>query len=218
MKPIVSKMMPRLLFLCCASFFSHALAQADAHLPMTKLAIDKQGIKVWTYKVKNNPVFSYKAATSIYSSITNVSALLLNPNEAPKWAPYVRRIDVLSPTNAAGIAIYRMELDLPFPLTDRDVVIKSQLSYLADGSILLFNEATQDQRAPIQDNMVRVARYQGSWLLKPNTQGYVEITTSGYADLGGAIPASFANLFVEQQPYQMLQSMRSYLRDNRLQS
>ncbi|HNC87089.1 MAG TPA: hypothetical protein PLT95_09310, partial [Agitococcus sp.] len=38
--------------------------------------------------------------------------------------------------------------------------------------------------------------------------------TNGYADLGGAIPLSFSNLFVKQQPYQMLVNLRRYLQEN----
>jgi len=34
------------------------------------------------------------------------------------------------------------------------------------------------------------------------------VTTTGYADPAGAIPLSFVNMFVQQQPYQMLMKMK----------
>lgn len=177
----------------------------------SKLAIDRQGIKVWTYQTANNPAFNYKATTTVHSSPSTVAALILDPDAAPKWAPYVHKIDVISPPDANGLSVFRMELDLPFPLQDRDVVIKAQLTQAADGSMSLNSEAVSDARAPKRDGIVRVTNYKGNWSLRALGNGQVEVTTSGYADLGGAIPLAFANLFVQQQPYQMLQNMRQHL-------
>ena len=36
----------------------------------------------------------------------------------------------------------------------------------------------------------------------------VKVSTTGYADPAGAIPLSFVNMFVQQQPYQMLMKMK----------
>ena len=40
----------------------------------------------------------------------------------------------------------------------------------------------------------------------------VKVTSSGFADPAGAIPTSFVNTFVEQQPYQMLQKMKQQIK------
>lgn len=176
-----------------------------------KLAIDRQGIKVWTYQIAGNPALNYRATTTLNSSLSTVAALIVSPEDAPQWAPYVHRIDVISPLDATGVTIYRMELGLPFPLQNRDVVIRSQLSQAEDGSVSLHSEAVKDTRAPERSGVVRVTRYQGSWHIKAVGKGQVEVTTSGYADLGGAVPLSFANIFVQQQPFEMLRNMRSYI-------
>jgi hypothetical protein len=194
-----------------ALMLATTLQAGEYPMHTARLAIDRDGIKVWTYQTAGNPAINYQASTILNSSLPAVAALIVSPEDAPQWAPYVHRIEVLSPLDADGVTVFRMELDLPFPLQDRDVVVRSQLRQTADGSVSLINEAVSDSRAPVRSGMVRVTRYQGSWQIRALAKGQVEVTTSGYADLGGAVPLSFANIFVEQQPFQMLRNMRSYI-------
>lgn len=177
-------------------------------------AINRDGVKVWTYKTEGNPAVSYHASVTLNTSLNNTIALITNYKTAAEWAPYVGKIEVISPLNNDGEMIYRMELDLPFPMTDRDVVIKSRLHQRPTGEVWLENKAIKDARAPERSGLVRVQHYQGSWQLRPLKNNQLEVTTNGYADLGGAIPLSFSNLFVKQQPYQMLVNLRRYLQEN----
>lgn len=206
----VANTLALIAFLALANTSAYA-AEATPAVHSSKLAIDKQGIKVWTFKTAGNPASNYKATTTVHSSVSTIAALILSPDEAPKWAPYVHCIDVISPPDANGQTVFRMELDLPFPLQDRDVVIKAQISQNTDGSVILNSEAVSDTRAPKREGIVRINNYKGGWSLRPSGNGQVEVTTTGYADLGGSIPLSFANMFVQQQPYQMLQKMREHL-------
>ncbi len=193
---------------------SSAYALDNSAISAQAPAINRDGVKVWTYKEHGNPAVSYQASVTLNTSLNNTIALIMNHKTAAEWAPYVGKIEVISPLNADGVMIYRMELDLPFPMTDRDVVIKSQLRQRSSGEVWLENTAIKDARAPERSGLVRVQHYQGSWQLRPLKNNQLEVTTNGYADLGGAIPLSFSNLFVKQQPYQMLVNLRRYLQEN----
>ncbi|HNE91804.1 MAG TPA: START domain-containing protein [Agitococcus sp.] len=193
---------------------SSAYALDNSAISAQAPAINRDGVKVWTYKEQGNPAVSYQASVTLNTSLNNTIALIINHKTAAEWAPYVGKIEVISPLNAEGVMIYRMELDLPFPMTDRDVVIKSQLRQRNTGEVWLENTAINDDRAPEREGLVRIKHYQGSWQLRPLKNNQLEVTTNGYADLGGAIPLSFSNLFVKQQPYQMLVNLRRYLQEN----
>lgn len=197
------------------SFISSKAYALDPNTIAAKTpAINRDGVKVWTYKTEGNPAVSYQASVTLNASLNNTIALITNHKTAAEWAPYVGKIEVISPLNAEGVMIYRMELDLPFPMTDRDVVLKSQLRQRNSGEVWLESTAITDARAPERSGLVRVKHYQGSWQLRPLKNNQLEVTTNGYADLGGAIPLSFSNLFVKQQPYQMLVNLRRYLQEN----
>lgn len=193
---------------------SSAYALDNSAISAQAPAINRDGVKVWTYKEQGNPAVSYQASVTLNTSLNNTIALITNHKTAAEWAPYVGKIEVISPLNAEGVMIYRMEIDLPFPMTDRDVVIKSQLRQRNTGEVWLENTAINDGRAPEREGLVRIKHYQGSWQLRPLKNNQLEVTTNGYADLGGAIPLSFSNLFVKQQPYQMLVNLRRYLQEN----
>jgi hypothetical protein len=183
-------------------------AAAEPAAPPAKLALERQGIRVWTHMAEGNPAVNYRATTVLNSTVTGAANLILDPEIAPQWAPYVHRIEVLSPPDSAGIMVFRMELDLPFPLQDRDVVVRARISRAADGVFTLHGEAVTDARAPVRPGVVRISRYQGGWTIRPVGAGQVEVTTRGYADLGGAVPLSLANLLVPQQLFHMLSNMR----------
>ena len=53
--------------------------------------------------------------------------------------------------------------------------------------------------------------YQGDWTFQKLANNKVKVSTYGYANPEGSIPLKFVNLFVEQQPYQMLQKMKTEL-------
>ncbi len=183
----------------------------------TKLAIDRNGIKVWTYQTVGNPAFNYRATTVLDSSVTSVVAALQDTTYLNKWVPYLRKIQTIEQKDD-GSFIMRMELDFPFPLQDREVVIGGSIKQAADGTVTIINKSVQDARAPVQSRLLRVEHYEGSWQIKPLGKNRTEVTTTGYADPGGLLPLSIVNMFVQQQPYQMLQSMKTIVQSPRYQN
>jgi hypothetical protein len=173
-----------------------------------KLAIDKQGIKVWTFQTPNNPAFNYRASTEVDNSLSSVVALILDTGYLTKWVPYVSVVDVLDRDDNAGTFTIRMEMDFPFPLKDRDVVVKGKISQTPQGIVTIKNELATDKRAPINPKLVRITRYEGEWVLKPLAANKVSVMTTGYADPGGNVPLSIANMFTQKQPFEMLKNMK----------
>ncbi|MEY4517342.1 MAG: hypothetical protein RL180_1688 [Pseudomonadota bacterium] len=184
----------------------------------TKLAIDRHGVKVWTYQTVGNPAFNYRATTILDSNVTGVVAAIQDTSYLNKWVPYLRTIDTLENTNAAGMFVLRMELDFPFPLQDREVVVSGSMKQAADGTVTMINKAVSDPRAPIQSRLLRVEHYEGSWLIRPISKNRTEVTTTGYADPAGLLPLPIVNMFVQQQPYQMLRNMQTIVRSPRYQN
>ena len=111
-----------------------------------------------------------------------------------------------------------MQLDFPFPLQDRDIVVQGKISQTADGTVTIKNRAITDSRVPVRQNVLRLTHYEGDWTLKPLGPGRTEVSTTGYGDPGGVIPLSVANMFVQQQPYQMLGRMKDYVKSTRYQN
>jgi len=165
-----------------------------------KLSLHRNNIKVWTYQTENNPVFQYKAETTFDVPLERAVAVVLDVERTPQWVPYVGKAQLLSRDEKKGEFTLYMVLDFPFPL-------KEKMTKNADGSISIKNNAVQNNY-PEQPDIIRLTKYAGDWTFQKLANNKVKVTTTGYADPAGAIPLSFVNMFVQQQPYQMLMKMK----------
>lgn len=197
-----------MIVLLCAVVLG-AIAQAKS-VENAKLSIDKNNIKVWTYQNEQNPVFLYKAETTYHAPIENAVSLILDVEQAVQWVPYMGSIKVLSRDDQKGDFTLYMVLDFPFPLKDRDLVVQGKMIKAANGQIIIKNKAIQSTY-PLNPNYVRLTDYQGDWTFQKLAKNKVKVSTSGYANPEGSIPLTFVNMFVQQQPYQMLQKMKDQL-------
>ena len=190
-----------------AALLSITSLTATAATDAAKLSLNRNNIKVWTYQTENNPVFQYKAETTFDVPLERAVAVVLDVERTPQWVPYVAKAQLLSRDEKKGEFILYMLLDLPFPLKDRDLVIKGKMNKNADGSISVKNNAIKNSY-PERPNVIRLNQYTGDWTLQRLTNNKVKVMTTGYADPAGSIPLSFVNMFVQQQPYQMLMKMK----------
>ena len=175
-----------------------------------KLSIHKNNIKVWTYQNSQNPVFLYKAETTYDTPFEKAVGLILDVDHAVKWVPYICSIKVLSRDDKKGEFLLYMVLDFPFPLKDRDLVVQGKMLKDAQGIISIKNKAVDKGYAKNPD-YVRLTHYEGDWTFQKLANNKVKVSTSGYANPEGSIPLSFVNMFVQQQPYQMLLKMKAEL-------
>ncbi|WP_180178354.1 START domain-containing protein [Acinetobacter sp. YH01005] len=200
--------MKKVIFMACAVAFTAAV-QAKT-MDNAKLTINKNNIKVWTYQNAQNPVFQYKAETSFDVPIEKAVTLILDVENAVNWVPYMGSVKVLSRDDQKGEFSLYMVLDFPFPLKDRDLVVQGKMRKDAQGIISIQNKAVK-KGYPINPNYVRLTDYEGDWTFQRLGNQKVKVSTYGYANPEGSIPLSFVNMFVQQQPYQMLQKMKVQL-------
>ena len=196
-----------LLMLGLSTCICAASAQNIEH---AKLSIHKNNIKVWTFQQQSSPVFVYKAETTFNVPLEKAAALILDVDHAGKWVPYVGSVKVLSRDDQKGEFLLYMVLDFPFPLKDRDLVVKGKMSKDAQGIISIQNTAIEGGY-PLNPDYVRIRQYEGDWTFQKLGNQKVKVSTYGYANPEGSIPLSFVNMFVQQQPYQMLQKMKNEL-------
>jgi hypothetical protein len=175
-----------------------------------KLSINKNNIKVWTYQNNQNPVFLYKAETTYDTPFEKAVGLILDVDHAVKWVPYMGSVKVLSRDDKKGEFLLYMVLDFPFPLKDRDLVVQGKMMKDAQGIISIKNKAV-DKGYPKNPNYIRLTHYEGDWTFQKLANNKVKVSTYGYANPEGSIPLTFVNMFVQQQPYQMLQKMKAEL-------
>lgn len=182
-----------------------------------KLSIDKNGIKVWTSQATSAPILQYRAETVFDASMENVLGLMLDSKRAPRWMPYVNEIKVLQKPDAQGNMLTYMRLDMPFPLTDRDLIAQGKIFKSKDGKVTIQNRGIKDNRYKSNLGLVRIDHYEGNWTFEQIAPSRVKVVATGYSDPGGNIPPSFVNTFAQQQPYQMFVKMQQQLKPSHYQ-
>ena len=193
-----------ILMTCAVAMFATAQAKP---LDNAKLSMNKNNIKVWTYQNSQNPVFLYKAETIYDTPLEKAVGLILDVDHAVKWVPYMGSVKVRSRDDKKGEFLLYMVLDFPFPLKDRDLVVQGKMVKDAQGVISIKNKAIDKGYAKNPD-YVRLTHYEGDWSFQKLANNKVKVSTYGYANPEGSIPLTFVNMFVQQQPYQMLQKMK----------
>ncbi|TCM65105.1 START domain-containing protein [Acinetobacter calcoaceticus] len=178
-----------------------------------KLSLNKNNIKVWTFPNPNSPNLTYKAETTLNVPIERAVALVLDVQRTAQWAPHVSKVEVLSRNDQKGEFSIYMVLDFPFPLQDRDLIVAGKVTKDSQGVIRIQNRAIAQGKA-LDSSYVRLKQYQGDWVFQKIDANNVKVMMSGFANPEGSIPTSVANMFVEQQPYQTLQKMKTELAKN----
>jgi len=95
----------------------------------------------------------------------------------------------------------------PWPVSDRDVVLRSRRSDLPDGGIRLEFENTTTPEVPPVDGVVRMRRLVGSYALRPEGTGTHVVYTLD-SDPGGSLPGWLVRQASKDLPYYTLRNLR----------
>ncbi|MFN3398043.1 MAG: START domain-containing protein [Sulfurimicrobium sp.] len=179
------------------------------------LARERNGISVWTQPQPGFPIHAFRATTIVPSTLNAVVALILDTASAPRWAYRTSRISVLEQDEAKGTFLIQADTDFPWPLSDRDVVLAGQVSQDEKTRVVTIrSRAVQDVvRYPPREGFLRMRDMDGVWQLRPLPGAKVEVSMTGRADPGGAIPAGVINLLIHETPYQTLRRLREVVQE-----
>lgn len=176
--------------------------------PKWKLALNKDGIKVYLADTEDSKLKQFKATVFINASPAAISAAVCDLENNYKWFDSVEKAKLISRNNANDFE-YTQVINVPFPLDNRLMVTRCQVKKLANGVIRLEVNET-DTEVANADKYVRMPLMRGYWHLTPENGG-TQITYSFIADPGGSVPTWLVNQFIADGPYKTLSGLRKYL-------
>ncbi len=104
-----------------------------------------------------------------------------------------------------GIRYHR--IGSPWPVSDRDVVLRSTRNELEAGGIFIEFRSTSDENVPVARGVVRMPRLVGSYDLHP-IDGGTRIIYTVDSDPGGRLPAWLLKQASRDLPYFTLRNLR----------
>ncbi|MBL4681441.1 MAG: hypothetical protein JKY88_12060 [Pseudomonadales bacterium] len=111
-------------------------------------------------------------------------------------------------TKADGSLLIYNRVASPWPVSDRDVLIRSSETSLDNGGVLMKFGNVQDSSVNVPRGVVRMVRLVGSYRLTPSPKGGTDVIYTLDSDPGGKIPAWLVKQASKDLPYKTLKNLR----------
>lgn len=196
------------LFLAMFLVLLSPMAYAKSGTP----TINKNGISVWKQPVPNSKVLGFKAKTVIDATPKQIMAVIMDINSYTRWIPRTLSAVNFPEQRENNLPKVYTIIDMPFPLADRELLIASKITQDPNGTVYVTNKLTNVQGVEPNKKFIRVTSYSGTWLLEPNGKK-TNVTITGHADMAGGLPKWVANMFVTDQPYEMLYNLKKIVKE-----
>lgn len=171
-----------------------------------QLAKDEDGIKVYLSSVPGSKYKAYRGVVDIKADVATLQALQEDVKGSCKWLHACAEMRLLKSEN--GNTWTYSKINMPWPVTGRDVVIHVTSEKTADGGLVRHMKA-EPTFIPEEKGEVRVPELVGEWRLVPKGAGVTEVTYQVQTEPGGSIPSWLANSFVVDAPLNTLKGLRA---------
>ena len=135
-------------------------------------------------------------------------ALLKDAEFNQQWVYRSGGATILEENGYAQAYVYGI-VDAPWPMRDRDTVVRFDYRQQADTKSITIAITNFPDFIATKDEFVRVPRFGGYWKLQPEKDGWVEVIYQVYGDPGGWIPVWVANHAAVISVKRTLHKMRS---------
>lgn len=186
-------------------FFTSAIslfAQKDSN---TKLAVDKENIKIYLTKLDTTPFKEYRAEMTVNANIDSVSKQILDINSLQKWNYKTRKSELIKKVSDTCWIFY-MNHHLGWPIQDRDHVSRVTLIKKKDEQIITIMPA--NKMVEEKEDIVRIKYFKGYWYLKKLEKDKTLVVQQVYGNPGGSIPAFMVNMVVTKGPFESFVELR----------
>jgi hypothetical protein len=189
-----------LVLILCASIF----ARAEITWELKK---DKDGIKVYTGNIPNSNIKAVKVTCVLSARLSQLTALLLDTRAHEQWV-YNTKTSYLIQQLSTNRLIYYSEVTMPWPLTNRDIVVEMNISQQSATKVIYVSAANAEAYVPIHKDIVRVPLSKVNWIITPIGNNQLSVEYIGQADPGGSVPAWLVNSFSTKGPFETFKKLK----------
>ncbi|MBP7584450.1 MAG: START domain-containing protein [Spirochaetes bacterium] len=172
-----------------------------------RLVRDESGIRVFTRDVADSDMDEFKAVTVINARIEVISEIFRDGPGYVKWMADCIEARIVKSIGRDTLIIYHAT-NAPWPVNDRDVVVKSRVVRdYSRGSFTAYLESFDTDLVPRRSDRVRMTKLTASFELAVVDREHTRVTYTVLADPAGSIPASVTNFFAKNNPHTTLKGL-----------
>lgn len=175
-----------------------------------KLKSEKNNIKIYTSPSPDSKIKALKVVCPIDARLSQLAAVLLDINATTEWV-YKTKLAVVQKQISPSEAIYYSEIDMPWPLSDRDFIARIKVTQNPTTKIVTVDTENLPDFLPVKKDIVRVRHSEAKWIFKPLTNNKVLIEYILVVDPGGSIPVWLVNMFSTKGPFECFQKLKEQI-------
>ncbi|MGJ8686100.1 MAG: START domain-containing protein [Spongiibacteraceae bacterium] len=173
---------------------------------------DKKGIQVFSKPVENSSLNAVKGVATIKAPLNRLVSILLNPGYRPLWDKLCSESFLYKSLGDSEALVY-VHNAMPWPVSDRDMLARVTWSQEQSTSTVFIKSRGTSGLYPEKDGIVRVTELSHDWVLRPNGDGTIEVTTNVHLDPAGPLPSWLINTLSVESPYDALSKLRQHVDD-----
>lgn len=177
-----------------------------------ELKKDKNDVKVYVREAKDSPFKELKMSYDVEASMSAIVALLQDVEAIPDWV-YKCTESYLVKEVSEDEEYYYNRVDFPWPLSDRDFVVKSTFTRDTVNNTMRSESWVANDMIPEKEDVVRIKDLHLWWEFTPKENGIVHIEYYLKSDPGGYLPAWIVNIAADQGPLQTVKRFRKALKN-----
>ncbi|QQD19344.1 START domain-containing protein [Spongiibacter nanhainus] len=181
-----------------------------------RLEKDKDGVEVYMRDVEGSDYRAFRGVAIVPGELNQVMAVLDDTGNFSTWMHNCKQALLLEKRNLLDRVQY-LQLDFPWPATDREMILRNQISQDIDSRVVTIElsltapEALSpgaQERLPAAGDHQRVAGALGRYVLTPLSESETRVEYEMVLDPGGALPAGLVNSQLVDNPYETLRALR----------
>ncbi len=147
-----------------------------------------------------------KLVTEVDASVRDITNYTANIENLIHWVYACEEVQLLE--KDASETIYYLVSDMPYPMTDRDIIIRKTVEEGASDSY--FKTVSENYtKLTRESNLVRIPRFKAIWVFETLPTGRTKITYEVTADSGGSIPNWVKDRFAYYGPLKSMENLIS---------
>jgi hypothetical protein len=167
---------------------------------------EKDGIKVYTRTEKNSALKSFKGVTDMRTTMEKICTMIGNPNNREWWDKNLSEVKVLS-IEKNKYSFY-MVIDLPWPVSDRDLCVETRISTDSVTGIRTVYAQQLLNVVPEKPDRIRIKKYWQKWTIQPKGNNIIHLELEGFVDPAGSIPAWLYNMVLTDTPLKIMREIQ----------
>ncbi len=172
---------------------------------------EKNGISVYLSDVKGSSFKAVKVECTFTGTYARLIAVLTNTSHFSEWI-FRNKTSKLLKKNSAYDFLYYSETRMPWPLSNRDVIIHMRINTSNLPRSLSIQGNHEKNFLPEVPGRVRVSHYKASWIVTMPTTSSIQISYILEIDPGGSIPAWVANSYADKGPFETFSNLAEELK------